>query len=81
LIIQYYDLPININRFVNKPGYLEEFIKNESFNEHIKRFDEKENVEIEEFKFIGKKFKLYIRDNYQGNLIMMTMLSTILSQP
>jgi hypothetical protein len=58
LIIQYYKLSINITKFVNDESFLEEKIKEKSFKEHLKKFDEEENVEIEEYNFIGKELQI-----------------------
>jgi hypothetical protein len=57
MIIRYYGLDFNINKFVNDGSYGEEKIKEESFKEHLKKFDE-ENVEIEGHEFIGTRLKI-----------------------
>jgi hypothetical protein len=64
LIIQYYNLNINMNKFVTDESYMEEKIKEESFKESLKRFDEEEKVEIEGFERIGKELRI----KYKGEL-------------
>jgi hypothetical protein len=64
LIILYYNLKINTNKFITDESYMEEKIKEESFKEHLKKFDEEENVEIEGFEFVDKKVQI----NFKGQL-------------
>jgi hypothetical protein len=64
MIILYYNLDINVDKFVNDERYMEEEMKEESFKEHLKKFDEEENVEIEGHEFIGTKLNI----KYKGVL-------------
>jgi hypothetical protein len=67
LIIQYYKLPINQYRFIFDEPYQEEIIKEESFKEHLKKFDEEENIEVYDYEFIGKEGK-ELKIKYKGQL-------------
>jgi hypothetical protein len=65
MIILYYNLDINTNKFVTDESYREEKIKEESFKEHLKKFDDEEkNVEIEGHAYIDNKLQI----KFKGDL-------------
>jgi hypothetical protein len=64
LIILYYKLDINVNKFITDGSYREEMIKVESFKEHLKKFDEEEKVEVFDYEHVNEKLNI----KYKGVL-------------
>jgi hypothetical protein len=57
-------LKINGNKFITDEGYREEMIKDESFKEHLKKFDGEENVEVYDYEYVNGKLNI----KYKGEL-------------
>jgi hypothetical protein len=57
-------LKINGNKFVTDESYREEMRKDESFKEHLKKFDEEEKVEVYDYEYINGKLNI----KYKGVL-------------